>query len=298
MSVWIDGRFVEEPGSIAADDRGFLLGDGVFETLLVVDGKPAFLDRHLERMRAGLALLRIDASPQTRDVPATIAELALRNRASQGQAAVRITVTRGPGTRGLGLPPPEEQRPAMVVSMARTAPASSTPALLLIAATVRSEQSVAARAKTLGYLDNVLAHDEAVRAGADEALMLNSRGRLACASAANVFVIATDGAVVTPPPSEGALPGIVRAVLVDHGHAAGIAIEERPIATDELVEAAAIVLTNSLIGVRAGRLTAAQAATGPDDEGPYSNETLHALRTVYARALAADLASRTTPVRR
>ncbi|EJL27988.1 branched-chain amino acid aminotransferase/4-amino-4-deoxychorismate lyase, partial [Caulobacter sp. AP07] len=125
----------------------------------------------------------------------------------------------------------------------------STPAELVLARTRRNEGSPAARLKTLSYLDNVLARAEALAAGADEAVMLNNRGELACASAANLFWIAGDR-LFTPALSCGVLNGIVRARVL--AKAAALGAPTAVVATDAraLEGAQAAFLTNSLIGVR------------------------------------------------
>jgi branched-subunit amino acid aminotransferase/4-amino-4-deoxychorismate lyase len=111
-----------------------------------------------------------------------------------GRAAVRLTLTAGSGGRGWTDPP---RRPRLVARAAAVPP--TTPGRrLILARTRRNEGSPAARLKTLSYLDNVLARAEAKAAGADEAVMLNNRGELACAAAANLFWIAGDGSSPRP----------------------------------------------------------------------------------------------------
>lgn len=108
-----------------------------------------------------------------------------------------------------------------------------------------------------------MARNEAAKAGYDEALMLNSAGRVACASAANLFAVLPDGAIVTPPISDGALPGIVREILLTGAPRAGLPIEERSILPEELSEAG-IFLTNSLIGLRTAALRSSMTSSNGD----------------------------------
>lgn len=221
---------------IPHDDRGLLLGDGLFETLLAVEGALPRLDAHLDRMAAGAAILGL---PFDR----TEAERRVREATpDQGRFAVRLTLTAGSGGRGLDRP--AGPTPRLFATAAPSAP-PTTPATAIIAATRRNEGSVAARLKTLSYLDNVLARAEARAAGADEALMLNNRDQLACAGAANLFWI-EDGRLFTPSLACGALAGIVRARLMATETVAAVAA-----GPDVLDRAEAAFLTNSLIGVRA-----------------------------------------------
>jgi branched-chain amino acid aminotransferase/4-amino-4-deoxychorismate lyase len=230
---------------IPLDDRGLLLGDGLFETLLWVDGRIECLDAHLARLAAGCRTLGLpvpDLEEAARLCRAAPGEAGLES----GRAAVRLTLTAGSGGRGL-------ERPAAptVRMMARAAAAApvSTPADLVLARTRRNEGSPAARLKTLSYLDNVLARAEALAAGADEAVMLNNRGELACASAANLFWITGDR-LFTPALSCGVLNGVVRARVLakaaDLGAETGVVAAGVP----ALEGAQAAFLTNSLIGVR------------------------------------------------
>jgi len=102
--------------------------------------------------------------------------------------------------------------------------------------------------KTLNYLDNLLARAEARRAGADEAILLNTSGQLAEAAASNLFIVA-DGCVVTPPIEAGILPGITRACVLELCGTEGISIQEQPLELHQLRAAEEVFLTNSLMEI-------------------------------------------------
>jgi branched-subunit amino acid aminotransferase/4-amino-4-deoxychorismate lyase len=221
--------------TIPLEDRGLLLGDGLFETMLALDGALPRLAAHLDRMAAGCAVLDL---PFDRDE----AERLVRQAApAAGRFAVRLTLTAGSGGRGLDRP--AAPLPRLFATAAPSAPVI-TPASAIVAATRRNEGSPAARLKTLSYLDNVLARAEARAAGADEAVMLNNRGEIACAGAANLFWI-EGGRLFTPRLDRGALAGITRARLM-----AAEPVEEAAVGIEALDRAEAVFLTNSLIGVR------------------------------------------------
>ena len=230
---------------IPLDDRGLLLGDGLFETLLWVDGQVECLDAHLARLAAGCQTLGLpapDLDEAARLCRAAPGEAGL----DTGRAAVRLTLTAGSGGRGL------ERPAAPVIRLAARAAAAipvSTPADLVLARTRRNEGSPAARLKTLSYVDNVLARAEARAAGADEAVMLNNRGDLACAAAANLFWIADDR-LFTPALSCGVLNGIVRARVLAKAAALGAPTVVVAARIEALEGAQAVFLTNSLIGIR------------------------------------------------
>ncbi len=253
MTFWLNGDYQTDRMTIDIADRGFLLGDGVFETLLVEAGVPTFLGEHLDRLQYGLAALSIDAAIPD-NISNIIAGLAEKNGLGGEKAAARITFTRGPSDRGVLFPGSHDGASTRLITLAR-APAKTTeePLSLVMSQYVRCEKSVTSRHKTTNYLDNILARNEAKTMGAEEAVMVNSRGRVACASSANIFVIKEGGDVVTPPCDEGALNGIVRRLLLDCAVETGVNLSEAPLGL-ELLQQGEPFLTNSLIGLRRARL--------------------------------------------
>ena len=226
---------------IPTDDRGFLLGDGLFETMLALDGAVPLIDAHLDRMAAGCVTLGLPPLDRS-----SARVLCLEAAPAQGRAAVRLTLTAGSGGRGLERP--EVSAPRLLATAAPAAPVL-TPACLVIARTCRNEGSPASRLKTLAYLDNVLARAEARAAGADEAVMLNNAGHLACAAAANLFWIEKDR-LLTPALTCGVLAGITRERVLAAARGLGVVVEEAVADAARLNAAQGVFLTNSLIGVR------------------------------------------------
>ena len=227
---------------IEVTDRGFTLGDGLFETVRVgiFDGDPQDrLQPHFDRMSAGCRVLGLP-EPHWDDHYHEI--LSVLETVTTPRAALRLTWSAGPGGRGLDRP--AEPTARLIITIA-SAPLPG-PARLVTAKTVRrNEMSPASRLKTLSYLDNVLAREEARAAGGDEAVMLNTKGHLACAAAANLFWV-RDGRVFTPALACGVLAGITRGHLM-----ARLPVEEVVVGQDALKEAEAVFLTNSLVGIRA-----------------------------------------------
>jgi len=227
---------------IPADDRGLTLGDGLFETILSRDGELVLLEAHLDRMARGCETLglppldRMRAQRLCEEAAATVA----------GRAAVRLTLTAGSGGRGLDrLASPYPRLFATAAPSAKP----QTPATLITATVRRNEGSPASRLKSLSYLDNVLARDEARAAGADEGLMLNNQGHVACAAAANIFWL-EGGRLVTPALQSGVLDGIMRAKTIESAGLIGLPVEESCVEPARLTHAEAIFLTSSLIGLR------------------------------------------------
>jgi len=243
--IHLNGRLIEESvARIDPADRGFLLADGLFETLRVYDGQPFMLEAHLARLAQGAAALGLPMPPTE-----VIARAAGETLGANGfrQASLRITLTRGAGQRGL-LPPAKPLPTLLVVGhpLGRPPPAALTAQISSIR---RNERSPLSRLKSLAYLDNVLALREAASAGFDEALMLNAAGRLAGGSRSNLFLVLA-GELVTPPPSEGVLAGIVRGAVLDLSHEAGIAAREAQLTLSDVERASEVLVCNSLLEVK------------------------------------------------
>jgi branched-subunit amino acid aminotransferase/4-amino-4-deoxychorismate lyase len=230
--------------TIPADDRGFTLGHGLFETVLADAGGLHDWPAHLTRLQRACPALGMP-EPRGPECEAAIAAALPEVRAGSGRVAVRLSWSAGSGGRGLDLPQP--LRPRLVV----TATAIGSPPSSLGLATVsipRNERSPASRLKTLAYLDNVLARHEARRLGADEALMLNSKGEVACAAAGNLVWIRGD-VLFTPALSCGVLDGIMRAKVLARADELGLSAREAAATRESLRDVEGLAVTNSLIGV-------------------------------------------------
>ncbi len=246
-TVWLNGDLVAaDAARIDPRDRGFLLGDGVFETFAAADGYVYRLAEHLARLRAGAALLGIPAPADDDDVVRAVQAVLEANGLARGRAALRLTLSHGVGQRGL-LAPAEPHPTLLLTAVAASVPPETMTA---VTATVRrNEQSPAAAIKHMSYLDNVIARNEAAARGADEALMLNTAGNIAEASAANVFAIDFGGTLATPALTEGALPGVTRQAVIELAAGLDLGVRETILPVERFAEADEAFLTNSLIGV-------------------------------------------------
>jgi branched-chain amino acid aminotransferase len=260
--IWLNGRLVARgQAHIDPADRGFLLADGLFETLLARRGHVAMLGEHLQRLAEGAAELGIPLPLDPPGIAEAVRETLHANHLLAEEAALRITLTRGPGQRGLL--PPDDPRPSLLISAAAYhPPAVEGFAAITATRTRRNEKSLTARLKTLGYLDNVIAQTEAAAAGADEAIMLNGAGQVACGARSNLFAV-IDGILMTPPIGEGALPGITRRAVLELCKAQQVHVAERAIAPASLRAASEMFITNSLLGLMpVRRLDGADLAAG------------------------------------
>jgi branched-chain amino acid aminotransferase len=171
-------------------------------------------------------------------------------KAAADEASIRLTVTRGPGPAGVA--PPAAPQPTVVISVGPMPafPASTYAEGLSahVASGRRNEYAMTAGLKTLAYIDAVAGVLEARRAGADEALFLDTEGHCCEASASNLF-IATGTDLATPRLSCGVLPGITREAVIELARAEGVAVAERAIGLHEVRAAKEAFLTSSLRGI-------------------------------------------------
>jgi branched-chain amino acid aminotransferase len=238
-----------EAVNIAPGDRGFLLADGLFETMRGYRGRVFCLAQHWNRLKSSADFLEIPLPLSLAELTGIIDELLEKNHLLTQDASLRLTLTRGVGSRGLS--PPADPIPSILLT-AQPLSAASAPAVarICIVDIRRNELSPLACHKTLSYLENILARQAAVKAGADEAVLLNSRGLIAEASAANIFCVNDQGWLLTPRREDGALPGITRQVVLDLAKHLGIPAAEQSLTPSDLVQAQEIFLTNSLIEIQ------------------------------------------------
>lgn len=228
---------------IPPDDRGFTLGDGVFETVRA-EGRSLWMWRaHVSRLGRSAALLDLPAPDEAEALRA--AETALAGVEAE-RSAVRISWSMGSGGRGLDRPARPEPR---LLATAAPSLKPAGPARLIWASAPRNERSPLSRCKSLAYLDNVLARAEARAGGADEALLVNTAGEVAGAAAANVFWLA-DGRLYTPALGCGCLDGVMRGLVLQAASELGLEARDVRARAPDVEAADAIFLTNVLIGLR------------------------------------------------
>jgi branched-chain amino acid aminotransferase len=200
-------------------------GEGLFETIRVRDGAPLRLAAHLERLAAGARFLGLDPPPEP---AAVLAFLAVRT-ACAGLASGVLRLVAVDRTLRVTVAPWAPARPARIV-------------LGVSQETRRWSESSLNRFKTLSYLENRLMAREAERRGLFEVIALNEADRLSDGSRTSLFLV-LGGRLLTPPVTDGALPGVARRGLLEAGLA-----EEMPLNSHDLQQAEAILLTNALQG--------------------------------------------------
>jgi branched-subunit amino acid aminotransferase/4-amino-4-deoxychorismate lyase len=209
-----------DPGDLALplSDRGLLLGDGLFETVLLEEGRLQLLADHLERWRTSAALLGMAPPPPRSLILALVAEAGTRSGIRTG--ALRLNWSRGSGGRGLDLPAPAEAPAAhrFWLQLSATPPRFDAVTTWISRQERRNAASLLSRCKSFAYTAQIQARREAHAAGADDALLLSSNGDLCCGSAANLLV-RHQGRWTTPPLASGCLPGVMRGRALRLGRA-------------------------------------------------------------------------------
>jgi branched-subunit amino acid aminotransferase/4-amino-4-deoxychorismate lyase len=260
--VWIDGELKRgRDATLSVFDRGARDGEGLFETLRVYRGQPFQWRRHLERLVLSAAELGFPVPPS----PSLLAEALAALLAEQGlaEAVARITVTRGvPGGRPTRAGCWVEVEPLEARLWAGTGKGAAT----VILSRRPFEPGPLGRHKTTSRLAYHLAREEARAHGADEALLVTSRGEVLEGAASNLFAV-IGGELATPPLASGILPGITRALLLAACPGLGLRAVERPIPREELAAAGEILLSNSVqevvpVGILEGRALTAGPVGG------------------------------------
>jgi branched-chain amino acid aminotransferase len=244
--VNINGKLCDKADAkVSVYDHGLLYGDGVFEGIRVYSGKVFRLHEHVSRLyeSARHIFLEIPWSRErmTEEVQRTVAA----NHKEDGY--VRLVVTRGAGS--LGLDPGKCSDPQVIIIVDDIAlyPAKFYDEGLevITSSYVRNHPNATSpRVKSLNYLNNILAKIEAVRAGCQEAIMLNHLGEVAECTGDNLFLI-KHGVLRTPPRTAGILEGITRNAVIELAEAAGITVEETALERHDVYTADECFLTGT-----------------------------------------------------
>jgi len=241
--LWCNGEWVDGGElSVSAKDRGLLHGLGVFETILAVDGRPIFAERHLERFEN--AAVHLGWKVSVEGLVDAMAELLVKNQMHQERARIRLAITAGEGALNdlrlgadamiwmqcspVGFPP--EQQHVMVTEWKR------------------NEKSPLVGLKSASYAENLLALQDANQQGFDEVLFFNTADELCEGAMSNVFLV-KDGKLMTPNLSSGCLPGVTRAVVIDLAAELGLSPKECSLRRSDLDQADELFMTSSTKGV-------------------------------------------------
>jgi branched-chain amino acid aminotransferase len=215
LKIWLDGNLVDQQDAkISVFDHGVLYGDGVFEGIRVYSGRVFELDAHIRRLYESAKAIRLPISMAPEQITAAVEQTVKANEITDGY--VRLVVTRGVGTLGLNPFICKNSSIFIIADSIQLYPEElyEKGMRVISATTVRNHPlAIPPQAKTLNYLNNILAKIEVLDHNVPEAIMYNHEGYVAEASGDNVLIV-KDGVIYTPPAEAGALSGITRSIVI------------------------------------------------------------------------------------
>lgn len=252
MLAFLNGKILpEKEAKISILDRGFLYGDGVFETLRVYDGTIFLCKDHIDRLFRSARAIYLDIPLSREEIQEHLYSLLRVNRLSNGY--LRVSISRGVSEPGLVIDTPVSPtitaiaRPfggypqetynkgisAAIVNTRRIPPLSLNPGI-----------------KSLNFLNNIMARIEARALGVQEGILLNIDGFVAEGTVSNVFIV-INKTLITPPPGVGILNGVTRSSVINLARENGIPLIEEPFYPEKLYLADECFITSTLYEVMA-----------------------------------------------
>ncbi len=288
MLVFLNGKFVlEDKAVVSVYDRGFLYGDGLFEAIRVLNGKPFCWRQHMERLQQGTRFLKIKLPLSSAKLLHFAETLIAKNK--MPDCLLRLALSRGIGAPGYS--PKDAKKPTLVMSLRPAPKISSTklPQWKLITSSFRiPANDPLARLKTCNKLPQVLARAEADAAGAGEALLLNTDGFVAEGASSNLFWIKSS-VIYTPPLAASILPGITRAVVFEIAGQLKISIREKNIRSKDLARADGVFLSLTSLGI-----VEAKALDGKIlSKSPLTGRIGHAYTEILVNSCACNIRPKT-----
>jgi branched-chain amino acid aminotransferase len=247
--IFLNGKIIPDTdGNISSGDRGFLYGDGIFETFRSYGRTPFKLVEHIERMRHSAKRLMIAFEYTNTEISETIKELIDKN--SIRDAYIRITLSRGEG--GSALQMSDSLRSTILIQVKTFTPYDmklyDEGMSLIVSDCRRSTSCPISRHKSTNLLKSILLKEEANKKAAHETIILNTDGYVAECIVSNIFMVVS-GSIVTPSLDTNILPGITRITVLDICRDSGIPVYEERFTIERLVKADEIFITNSLMEI-------------------------------------------------
>jgi branched-chain amino acid aminotransferase len=272
-AVWLNGSVVSPAeAQVSVFDHGLTVGDGVFETLKLIDGRAFALGRHLARLHRSATGLGLDVPLSDARLRDAVDEVVAAAGPRAGR--LRITLTGGPAPLGSGR---GEAPPTFVIAAAPQEPWEPDTTAVTVP-WPRNERSAVAGFKTTSYAENVVALAEARKVDATEAIMPNTLGDLCEGTGTNVFVV-LGGRVVTPSLLSGCLAGVTRALVLELLDIA----EEDDLPIDVLADADEVLLTSSTRDVQP--LRSLDGRPLPGVSGLVARRAMEAIADLQARTI-------------
>ncbi|MEX0829961.1 MAG: aminotransferase class IV [Nitrospirales bacterium] len=289
MWVYLNDRFVQrEHARVSVFDHGFLYGDGVYETLRVYQGRVLLWERHLARLHQSCELIGLDLPLSDDAWLPIIGELLVRNKLQN--AGLRVTISRGEGE--VGIDPGLCARPTVVVMskpVVEYTEQQREQGMTLHLASIRRNPELAQspQIKAISFLNNILAKQEAVRVGADDALMLNMAGEVTECTTSNIFFV-KNHRLHTPGTECGILKGITREVVMELAEEQGVGVVAGRYGAEKLFQADECFITNTGIEIMPV-LKIGDCQIGRGKRGPLTSALMKAFNSNVDRYLGFSL---------
>ncbi len=246
-SIIVNGHLCSDSKpSIMHNDRGFLLGHGLFETMLVKNGHLPALDYHWQRLVISAPWLDIVLPFSCHRLESMVQSLLKENHLQNEIVAARVTVTHGNSERGIF--PSSKPRPNFLITTYVHSQQVIDDYSALVVDVVKNEHALTSRIKSTSYLEQILAKRQAFDQNYHEAILLNTASNVADGAVSNVFIVKNEQ-IITPRVVDGALPGVVRAMLLNELRPE-FKIIEQSISMPALLDADEVFITNALMGVQ------------------------------------------------
>ncbi len=246
LLIYIDGKYYSKSeAKISVYDHGFLYGDGVFEGIRAYNGNIFKLKEHINRLYSSARAIMLDIPITKEEMISAVIETLKKNHLRD--AYIRLVVSRGVGD--LGLDPRKCPKPTIIIITDRIklhGGGAKNEGLTAIISWVKRDpvDATSHEIKSLNYLNSILAKIEANTASVDEAICLNKEGFVCEGVAENIFIV-TDGMIITPPTSTGALRGITRNVVIEIAQKLGYTVTKKEITPADLFLADEVFFTGT-----------------------------------------------------
>jgi len=245
-----NGKFYKQGTAvISPDNRSLKFGDGLFETMKMVDGGLELKEYHFERLFNGMKVLALEIPPYFTDIFLENEIIALTKKNKEYQTArIRLMIFRGDGN----LNSPDNNLPNYIIQtwpLPGVSKLNSTGLVIDVYPDVRKANDILANFKTNNFLPYALAAIHAQKNNLNDCILLNTNDRVCDTTVANIFII-KDKIIYTPPLKESCIAGIVRRWMIENIRYEGLKIKERLLTVEDVKQADEIFLTNSIYPIR------------------------------------------------
>ena len=244
MIIYANGKYTSQKKlTFDISDRGLLLGDGVFDTMLYQNNELTYYNDHYKRLKTAAKLLSFNFNLTNEQLKNIITNLIKKNNFQNKQVAIRTNITRGVSKRGLDFD--KSHKVGIYIKLNLIPKSLFMKSIKLGIANIRrNSTSPISQNKTLNYLDNVIEKNRAAKNGYEDAIFLNINEKVSCTTTSNIFYVQKNK-IYTPPLKDGVLNGVMREQFLKKKIAT-----TQTTSLNNLLKSDYIFLTNSIFGIR------------------------------------------------